>query len=95
MASSLATNPTKDVGWKGVWAVTWRCIVFAPLGMIVSATLLCVPIAAIFPPVIGAVCLFYDLWWQGIAAFTVWSLLIVAWRSFRLGRLFTGPDSYL
>jgi hypothetical protein len=49
----------------------------------------------VFPPIIGAACLFYGLWWQGIAIFVVWSLAIWAWRRFRLSRLLEAPPSLL
>lgn len=78
----------QDTTLTGIWAIFWRSFVYMPLGLAVFLLLVGVIVALIFPPIIGAMCLCYGLWWQGIAAFAVWSLVIVAWRYFRLARFF-------
>jgi hypothetical protein len=80
---------------SGVWAVTWRSFVYMPVGFSVFFLLLCLVIAMLFPPIIGTVCLFLGLWWQGIALFVFWFVVTWAWRYFRVRRFFVSPPSLL
>jgi hypothetical protein len=74
---------------SGVWAVTWRAVVYTPVGLAVFLFLLCIVVAAIFPPIIATECLFSGFWWQGVGLFVFWLLVLWAWRRFHLGNLFS------
>lgn len=84
-----------DSAFSGVWAVAWRSFLYLPVGLAAFLLLVGLIAALLFPPVIGAACLFYGLWWQGIAAIAVWALIIWAWRRLRLHRFFEAPPSLL
>jgi hypothetical protein len=85
----------KETALTGIWAVTWRSFVYMPLGFLVFFLLLCAVIAVLFPPILGIGCLFLGFWWQGIALFAFWFLVLWAWRYFRVGCFFESPPSVL
>jgi hypothetical protein len=70
-------------------------MIYLPVGFVVFVLLLCPIIAMILLPIVGAVCLFYGFWWQGMAAFVFWFIVIWAWRYFRLNRFFEGPSYFV
>ncbi len=84
-----------DTAFSGIWAVAWRSFVLLPVGLAAFLLPICLIAALLFPPVIGAAYLSCGLWWQGIPAFVVWSLVIWSWRHFRLSRIFESPPSLL
>ncbi len=82
----MKTN--RETALSGIWAITWRSCIYAPVGFAVFLLFVCVVILLVIPPIIGTECLLLGLRWQGIALFAVWLPTIWAWRRFRLGRFF-------
>jgi hypothetical protein len=88
-------KPKHDTDVFGIWSVAWRAFVFVPVGLAAFLLLIGLFATVLVPPVIGATCLIYGMWWQGMAAFALWSLVIWVWRRFRLVRFFESPPSLL
>jgi len=80
---------------SGIWAVTWRSLIYMPAGIAVFFLLLCLVVVVLAPPFVGVECLCWGLWRQGIALFALSFLEIWVWRRFRVHRLFQSPSSIL
>jgi len=95
LALTVKMKPKRDSDFLGIWSLAWRSFVFLPVSLTAFLLLVCLFVTLLFPPVIGVTCLIYGLWWQGIAAFAVWALVIWGWRRFHLVRFFESPPSVL
>ena len=89
----MKTDHHSDFG--GVWALTWRVIVYAPLMAATAVLLILLLVALVLSPVLAGIFLFFGLWWQGFCALVFWLLIVGVWRRFRLHRLYALPPSYL
>lgn len=59
---------------SGIWAVTWRSVVFLPVMLATFVLFVSSVVLLLFPLFFGVVCLLCRLWWQGIGALTLWAL---------------------
>jgi hypothetical protein len=91
----LRTQTDQHSSVQGIWAITWRSVVYLPamLGMFLFLLLLATALVAL--PFFGALFVACGFWWQGIAAFLSWVALVAAWRRFCIGRFFEAPPSLL
>ena len=64
-------------GWKGLWAVLWRALLFGPiLGVLGSALLFLVIAAFLVPPLYAVFAFFTGDWIFGLMALVVWGVVL-------------------
>ena len=88
-------SPESQAGLRGLWAVTWRSVVYLPFIFVVFLVLMAVLVGLWCLPVAGALYLWFGSWWHAIASFAAWSVLVWLWRRLRLRTLFEPPPSVL
>lgn len=80
---------------SGVWSLTWRSIVYLPLGLAIFLLLACLVLALLTLPLLAVVLLLHGLLGPAFGALTLWAVLLWAWRRFRLRSFFQAPPSFL
>lgn len=80
---------------QGIWAISWRSVVFLPLMLCVAVLLLGLALSLITLPFLGVVYVYFGLWKYAIVSFVTWVLLIYVYRRFNISRCFERPPSYL
>lgn len=89
----MSTEQKPSLG--GVWALTWRSILFLPAMLFAFILLLALAVSLFALPLFGGVCIYFGLHLQGLASLAIWLVLLWAWRRFNLRQFYEGPPSYL
>ena len=88
-------KPDHHSDFSGVWALTWRVIVYAPLMLAASVLLILLLVTLVLPPILAGIFLFFGLWWQGLSTLVFWLFIVGAWHHFRLSRFYELGTSFL
>jgi hypothetical protein len=91
----MRSEPDLGSMMKGVWAVTWRSLVFIPVMVVFGFVWLSIVICLAVLPLFVAFCLYNHFWDYALTYSGAWLLLFCTWRVFRLGRFWEWPPSYL
>jgi hypothetical protein len=86
---------TDSADWRGLWAVTWRSLLFLPAALAAFVGLALLACAMLFTPLIAWAFFYLGRPGSGLGMLFFWLALLWAWRHFRLGRLYEAPPSLL